>query len=178
MKQTIEYTCSPTLFPKSCDIFCHNQFTVDECIELPDHKPNMHRLVDVKVTPEIESYKFIDSPTGKKVFIKGHLEQEFLYAVDSLCQPVHAFMTVSPFCTFINLGDCHIHECDRLEAYKPKILVEYMQTVQTSCRCIRKCMLLFVWYPKGIISPSQPPQHYACPPRAQYLSGSKVFRIN
>lgn len=145
MDQTIEYICSPTLFPNYCDILAYNQIIVDECIELPDYKPNMHRLIDVKLTPEIESYKFIDSPTGKKVFIKGYLKQEFLYAVDSLCQPVHAFMSVSPFSTFIKFENFNISDYHRFEAHKPKILLEYMEVVQIGCRTIRKCVLLFIW---------------------------------
>lgn len=176
MKQTIEYACNPALFPRSHDILCCQQFTVDEFIEFPDYKPNIHKIIDVKITPEIESYKFIDSPTGKKVFIRGHLDQEILYTVDSLCQPVHAFLSVAPFCTFIKLWDCNINEYDRLEAYKPKILVEYMEAEQVSCRSIRKCVLLFIWYPKGIITPPKRPQPCAYPPRTQCRSAYKIHR--
>ncbi len=165
MERTIEYACNPALFPQTCDIFCCTQFTVDECIELPDYKPNMLKIIDVKATPELDSYKLIDSPTGKKVFIKGHLEQEILYTVDSLCQPVHVLLNVAPFSTFIALMDGCRNEYEKLEAYKPKMLVEYMETEQIGCRSIRKCVLLFIWYPRAIISASMHAQPYPCRPK-------------
>jgi hypothetical protein len=176
MEHTIEYKCNPALFPKPGDILCCNQFTVDECIEFPDYKPNIHKIIDVMISPQIDSYKLIDSPTGKKVFIKGHLDQEILYTVDSLCQPVHAFHSEAPFCTFIKLSDCNLYEYEKLEAYKPKILVEYMEATQFSCRSIRKCVLLFVWYPKGIVIPPKPMPPHSCCHRNQYNSGGKVYK--
>lgn len=176
MKQTIEYTCNPALFPQTCDIFCSTQFTVDECIELPDYKPNMLKIIDVKATPELDSYKLIDSPTGKKVFIKGHLEQEILYTVDSLCQPVHVLLNVTPFCTFIALKDGCVNEYEKLEAYRPKMLVEYLEAERVSCRSIRKCVLLFIWYPWAIFSVSMPAQPYTCRPKTICTPAGKGCR--
>jgi len=151
MKQPIERTCSPNLFPQPYEILAYKQVAVEECIELPDYKPIIHRIIDIKINPELESHRIMDSPQGKKVFIKGHLDQEILYAVDSLCQPVHAFHSISPFCTFISLGNCYIYNCNWLEAYKPKILVEHIEFAQVSCRSMRKCLLLYIWYPKAIL---------------------------
>lgn len=166
----IEYTCNAALFPNSNDILCCNQITIDECIELPDYKPNIQTIVDVKATPEIDSYKFIDTPIGKKIFIKGHLDQQVLYMVDSLCQSVHGFLSVSPFCTFMQLPHCYAGEYNKLEAYQPKILVEYMESVQLSCRSIRKSIMLFTWYPKGIIALPKRIHPYVCIAKPQYNS--------
>lgn len=157
MPNSIDYACSPYLFPPSDDILCFSQFIVEECIELPQHKPNIQKLVDCKVTPVIESFRIINSPKGKKVFIRGKLEQEILYVVDSLCQPVHALDVNSPFSTYIDLWNCGTTEFDKLEAFKPKILVEFMEAVQICHRSIRKHILLFAWYPRGIITPPKPP---------------------
>jgi len=178
MKRIIEYTCNPALFPPAGDIFCSTQFTVDECIELSDYKPNMLKIIDVKTTPELESHKLINSPTGKKVFIKGHLEQEILYTVDSLCQPVHVLLNCVPFCTFIALKDCCTYEYEKLEAYQPKILVEYMQTEQVGCRSIRKCVILFIWYPRAIFMPPRPIQPYPCRPQTPYRPAGKGCRLS
>jgi hypothetical protein len=42
-----------------------------------------------------------------------------------------------------------------------------MEVVQVDSRSIRKCILLFTWYPKGIISPPKPLKPYTCSPKVQ-----------
>ncbi len=159
MYKPVEYYCNPQFFPQPDDILCSNQFVVEERIELPSHKPIIDKILESKVTAEIESYKLIDTPRGKKVFVRGILEQKILYVVDSLCQPVHAFHSTFPFCEFMKLCECG-SSFDILEVVKPKIIVEYMETIQLCPRSIRKCVLLFMWYPKGIITPPCPPRPY------------------
>lgn len=161
MPVKIDYFGDKISFPKPEQILASNQFIVEKCIEIPCDKPNMLRIIEVKPLVEIEFYQFIDTPRGKKVFIRGHIDQEILYLADMPCQPVHGFYAASSFCTFIDLHDCDIVDFSQLESLKPKILIEFMEIVKTCSRSISQCIILFAWYPRGSIIPPKP--HLPCP---------------
>ncbi len=155
MAAVIEYLCNPQSFPESNDILCSRQFMVEERFLIPAHKPNIDQLIDVKVKPLIDTYKFIDSPQGKKVYIRGRLEQEILYSVDEACQPVHAIQTEYVFHTYMKLCDC-TSNLTVLQTHSPRIMVEFMEAVKTCSRSISKTIILFTWYPRSLIIPPRP----------------------
>ncbi|SHG88251.1 protein of unknown function [Thermosyntropha lipolytica DSM 11003] len=161
MPVKIDYSGDKLSFPKPEQILASNQFIVEKCIEIPRDKPDMARIVDVKPGVKIDVYQLIDSPRGKKVFIRGHIEQEILYIADMPCQPVHGFHAVYSFGTFIDLHDCGIVDFSGLESLKPQILIEFMETVKSCSRSISQCIILFAWCPRGSIIPPKP--HPPCP---------------
>lgn len=164
MSAKIEYFGDKTLFPQPGHILAFNQFIVEKCIEIPRDKPNMARIVDVKPLAEIDVYQFIDSPQVKKVFIRGHIEQEILYIADIPCQVVYGFQAAYSFCTFIDLHECGIADFSQLESLKPKILIEFMETFKTCSRSVSQCTILFVWYPGAGVIPPGPHPLYTYPP--------------
>lgn len=164
MPVKIDYFGDKISFPKPEQILAFNQFIVEKCVEIPRDKPNILRIIEVKPLVAIEFYQFIDSPRGKKVFIRGHIDQEILYLADIPCQPVHGFHTTHSFCTFIDLYGCNIGDFSYLESLKPKIIIEFMETVKTCSRSLSQCIILFVWYPRGSIIPPKPHPPCPCPP--------------
>ncbi len=156
VSNTIQYLGDTRVFPKSDEILCSNQFMVEECLELPCNKLDIERLVETRIQPNIDTYQFIDSPKGKKVYINGNVEQDIMYIADTLCQPVHAVHFKSRFHTFMDLSSCCISNYAALEIHKPRILVEFMEATKLCPRSISKSIILFVWYPTGLIIPAPP----------------------
>lgn len=159
MTNTIQYLGETQVFPKANEILCSRQFMVEECLEMPCAKPDIERLVEAKINAVIETYKFIDSPRGKKVYIRGNLEQDIMYIADAPCQPIHAVHFKSRFHTFMDLSSCCISNYAALEIHKPRILVEFMEAIKLCPRSIQKSIILFAWYPTGLIIPPCPPPH-------------------
>ncbi len=164
MSNTIQYQGDTRVFPNPHEILCSSQFMVEECLEIPCTKPDIERLVETKIQPNIDTYRFIDSPKGKKVYISGNVEQNIMYVADTLCQPMHAVHFKSRFHTFMDLSSCCISNYAALGMHKPLILVEFMEAAKLCPRSISKSIILFTWYPTGLIVPPHPqPIHINAP---------------
>lgn len=146
MSKVYEYTADPRIFPKHKDILCSRQLALNEVLVLPSLKPDVERIVDVKAKPVIDTYKIINSVTGKKVIIKAHIEQELLYAAEAPCHPVHAAYFTWPFSTFIDLP-CGCTSYDFIEQSAPRIITEYIEAEKICSREIAKTVIVFIWYP-------------------------------
>lgn len=164
MPEKVEYICNPQFFPQPAGILNSRQLLIEECLELPCGKPDMEQLVDVKVQAEIDYYKVIHSPRGKKIYIRGRLEQEIMYSANAPCQPVHVFNKCHLFKTFLDLSSCCISDITTLEMHSPRVIVEYVEAMMMHHRCISKSILLFIWYPV-IIPPCPQPVHVINSPR-------------
>lgn len=156
MFELVKYACEPQHFPQGCEILCSRQFMVEECLELPCTKPDIERLVDVRVQASIESYKLFDSPRGKKMFIKGKLEQDIYYIAEAPCQPVHAVHFCTSFRTFMDLSFCCHTSYAAWEEHSPQVLVEFAEASNIDSRTISKSVILLVWYPAERITHCRP----------------------
>ncbi|MEN6350450.1 MAG: DUF3794 domain-containing protein [Syntrophomonas sp.] len=167
MLSKVEYFCHPNRFPVLPDILCSKQLIIEERFDIPCDKPDIESLVHSKINPVIEHYKYLDSVIGKKVLIKGRLDQEILYIADAFCQPVHAFKNSYPFSTYLDLCECTM-STHQLEEYSPRILVEYAETQQICPRSISKSIILFVWYPRFFHPMPIPQPVYIVNQRTEY----------
>lgn len=157
MPKLYEFTCDHRHFPEHLHILCSRQIVLNEILVLPPTIPDIERLVDVKAVPMVDSFKIIPSAKGKKVVIKGHIDEEILYAADMICQPVHAAHFSWPFSTFLDLP-CECANYGLLEQYAPRILVEYIGAEPVCSREISKTVIIFIWYP--VLEPRpHPPCH-------------------
>ncbi len=167
MSNTVQFLGDTRVFPNADEILCSNQFIVEECLEIPCIKPDIERLIEARIQPNIDEYQFLDSPKGKKVYIKGNLEQDIIYIADTPCQSLHAVHFKSRFHTFMDLSSCCISNYAALEIHKPKILLEFMEVSKLCPRSIFKSIILFVWYPTGLIIPPRPQPIHIINPTCQ-----------
>lgn len=183
MLNKIDYFCHPNRFPQVHDILCSRQLILEERFDIPCDKPDIQNLVSSRIDPVIEHYQFLDSVRGKKVFIKGRLDQEILYVADSFCEPVHALHNSYSFSTYLDLCECAVTPL--LEAYAPRVLVEFAQTWQICPRSIGKSIILFIWYPHLYLPPPVPQTSHiihqrsecreVCRPRVRKPKHTRVY---
>lgn len=159
MPNVYEFVCDQRSFPEHRHILCSGQLALHESLVLPMAKPDIERLVEVKVHPVIDSFRILSSGKGKKVVITGHLEEVILYIADAACQPVHAAHFSWPFATFLDLPSCCANYA-LLEQYPPRVIVEYVQAEQICSREISKTVILFIWYPILELTPPPPHHHH------------------
>lgn len=166
----IEYTCEYYSYPPSERVCCHKQFSLDEHLWVPEHKPGIENILEVIACPQIEKTKTIHTPFGKKIIIIGKVEQKIVYSSDAFCHSVHCFESTVPFSVFfencvIPQPDFHGHACsscasetrcpgtggypdaEHHPAIHPRIMVEYLCARKSGPCEIDKSLVLLVWVP-------------------------------
>lgn len=129
-----------------------------EVLTIPCEKPDMERILDIKVWPEIESIRSVETQegfsiegqrlSGVKLVVEVRLKEKVTYVADEITQTVHAahyetlksmFVIVPPR---INEKEvCNLIKTERLN------VVPYVEDVDwrmLDCRKIHKCVMLFL----------------------------------
>ena len=180
MFDKIEFHGDQAKYPRP-EVICHyKQISVDETLTIPCEKPEIEQLLEVKAHPVIDECTLITTPVGKKLLIKGHIDQQVLYVADVPCQSVHMAHFSVPFCTFEELSStCHWSDC---ELFCPEVVVEYLSAHKTGPKQISKCVVLFIWWNKKEHHHPCPPAHSCrprpCPPHdSSHHQGCKHCRM-
>lgn len=163
MFDKIEQHGLPERYPPRDHICHYKQVSINEYLVVPCVKPPIEQLLEVKVHPVVDECVIIETPVGKKLVIKGYVEQKIIYVADVPCQSVHAAHFTIPFCHFEEISSsCIWSTCD---LNKPNVLVEYVCAQKTGPKEIAKCVILFIWWPKKSHHlPPCPPPVPPCPP--------------
>lgn len=149
--ELVEYKCDQESYLNSDNVYIFKQFVVQENILVPEGKPNIENLLEVKAHPHIETCKVIQTPFGKKMIVIGEIRQKLLYVADISCQSVHFFHSTRPFCTFLEIPchkSCCLQENGEYPISHPEIMVEYLCAHKVGDREVAKCLVLVVWIPK------------------------------
>lgn len=176
MPQSVYDYCDPRLFPKRNEILFSKQVLLTEEIELPCSNPGgIESLISVKAYPSIACSKIFDTPIGRKIYVRGCVEQEILYTADTPCQSVHTINSKVPFRTFIEIPCAGRYSNTTLNLQSPAILTEFAEAHLINSREITKSIILFVWYPT-LCYPSPPQQVDCCKPTRVHNSGKPICR--
>ena len=149
-------SCYQTNLPLTSDYF--KEEVVSETLTIPCQKPDMERILDVLVWPEIANYELIATETGKsfegqnltgyKLAIEVLLKQKVTYVADRPEQDVHAAHFEYLKSTFIvvpkeidGLDICDIVNSGRISITP---YVEAVHAKMVDCRTIQKCVLVLV----------------------------------
>lgn len=145
-----------TIIPKESQFF--KEELVSEVLTIDCNKPEMERILDILVHPEVVNYKLIDTPIGEsnegqtlagyKLIIEIKLNEKLTYVADEPTQSVHACYYEFMKSIFVVLpteingkNTCDLVRADRLE------ITPYIEAVKyrmLDCRQIHKCIMLFV----------------------------------
>lgn len=163
MFDKIERHGDPAHYPPQDHICHYKQISVNESLVIPCVKPEIEQLLEVIAHPYIDECTMIQTPVGKKLVIKGHIEQKIVYVADIPCQSVHAAHFTIPFCAFEEVpSTCTWSNC---EIANPGVIIEYLNAHKTGPKEIAKCVILFVWwYKKGHHPHPCPPHPHPYPP--------------
>jgi len=149
--QLIEYKCDMHHYPIMDNVCNYKQFTVHEDLIVPEGKPDIEDLLEVRAYPHIDVCKSIDTPFGKKFIIIGNITQKILYVANVSCQSVHFFHASRPFCTFLEIPHhksiCSTEFSEHAQCH-PEIMVEYLCAHKVGDREVAKCLILVVWFSK------------------------------
>ena len=129
-----------------------------EIITIPKQKPNLDRLLDTLVSPEIEHMNLIETEkamsnegqmlTGYKLAVEVRLKQKLTYVADDPRQPVHAAHYESLKGMFVILpervDDRSIHELLRAGRLSVVPYIENVYSRKLDGRNIHKSILLFL----------------------------------
>lgn len=177
MPQSVYDYCDPQLFPKRNEILFSTQVLLTECIELPcSHPGGIESLFAVKAYPSIECSKVFNTPIGRKIYVRGCVEQEIMYTAHTPCQSVHTIKSKMHFRTFIEIPCTGRHSNTTLNLQIPAVLVEFAEAHLIDSREIIKSIILFVWYPN--LCPPLPPKQITCSRQARGYKADKSFGCN
>lgn len=131
---------------------------INEILSIPAQKPDMERVLEAIVTPEIVSYKLICTEkglssegqmlTGLKLLVKVRLKDKISYVANYANQSVHAAHFESVKTMFIVLPE-EIDGEDSSTLIKTgelviKPYVECVETRMLNKRTIQECIMLFL----------------------------------
>lgn len=140
------------------DIKYFKEESICEVLTIPCEKPDMERILDIAVWPEIENIRLVDTEvgysvegqrlSGMKLIVEVRLKEKVTYVADEITQSVHAshyeilksiFIVVpsviqdKPICNLIKSGRLTV------EPYIEDVMWEMLD-----CRKIHKCVMLFL----------------------------------
>lgn len=84
------------------DLF--KQILLDDQFDIPMQKPEIESILNIIIEPKIIKWKVIETPTDKKIVIRGSIEIKVVYTALNPEQSVHSVQFSQIFYTFIN---CH-----------------------------------------------------------------------
>lgn len=148
--------CVQNIIPAESSYF--KEEAICEVLAIPPEKPDMERILDVMVWPEIENIKLVETEegysvegqrlSGAKVVVEIRLKEKVTYVANEPTQSVHAahfeylksmFIVVpkeingKPSCSLIKSGKLNVNP-----------YVESVTTRMLDCRNIHKCVMLFL----------------------------------
>lgn len=84
---------------------CWKQCMHDEIVCIPDPKPDIESINEIKVNICIDNYQLIDTILGPKIILHGEKHIKVLYTANNCQQSLHSAHWSIPFCEFILLED-------------------------------------------------------------------------
>lgn len=144
------------ILPKEATYF--KEEIVSEILTIPPQKPDMERILDILVWPEIANIKLIETPVGMsnegqylsgyKLIVEVNLKEKVTYVACEPTQSVHAahFETLKSMFVIlpkeINGRDvCDLVRADRIQVTP---YIEATKFRMLDCRIIHKCVMLFL----------------------------------
>lgn len=131
---------------------------INEILEIPEEKPDMERVLDAIVWPEIESYKLIETEkglsnegqnlSGLKLLVKLRLKEKITYVANYCSQPVHAAHFESVKTMFVVLPEVIDNQKTCILLKKGKLAITpYIECVEVRMlneRLLQKCVMVFL----------------------------------
>ena len=131
---------------------------VTEILAIPPQKPNIERVLDILVWPEVENIKLIDTPVGMsnegqflsglKLIVEVRLKEKVTYVADEPTQSVHAahYETLTSMFVILPTEIDGRDTCDLVRSNRINI-TPYIEAVNfraLDCRHIHKCVMIFL----------------------------------
>lgn len=87
-----------------------------ECLEnkeiyIPQGKPDIQSLEEVRVSISVEEYKIINTILGTKILLNGTQKIRIVYTADNFQESIHTSNYNVPFCEFILLDNITYEQC-------------------------------------------------------------------
>ena len=157
MKAFETSSCMQGMLPERAMYF--KEEMVCEILSIPPQKPDMERLLDVMVWPEIVNVNLVDTPKGRsyegqhlsglKLVAEINLKEKVTYVANEPTQSAHAAHYETLKSVFVVLPEkapdgtdiCELFRANRLTvtAYVEEVCARMLDT-----RTIHKCVMLFV----------------------------------
>lgn len=142
--------------PETAEYFKEEE--VCEVLTIPPEKPNIERILDVLVSPEIENIKLIQTEiglsqegqrlSGAKLVVEVRLKEKITYVADEPTQTVHAahYETLKSMFIIVPQKINDVEVCKLIRTGKLNVVpyVEYVGARKLDCRRIHKCVLVFL----------------------------------
>lgn len=149
-------TCGQGILPKEAMYF--KEEMVCEILSIPPLKPDMERLLDVMVWPEVANTNLIETPQGRsfegqylsglKLVVEVNLKEKLTYVANEPTQKAHAAHYETLKSVFVVLPEevngkktCELYRANRITvtAYVEEVCARMLDT-----RTAHKCVMLFV----------------------------------
>lgn len=131
---------------------------IKELLVIPNNKPDIERVLDVLVWPEIENIKLVDTQVGKsiegqnlsgvKLIVELKLKEKLTYVACEPTQSVHAtyFETIKSIFVVLPREIDGKDICDLVRADKIQVIpyVEAVKSRMLDTRTVHRCVMLFV----------------------------------
>lgn len=118
---------------------CFTQIMVNGDLIIPEQKPDVERVVDFHVNPEVNDIDIIDTIDGTKIIISGFIEIGITYVADNEVQSEHFAHFRVPFTATLVCPDISVDA-----KVKPIIIIEHVQWHIIDPRTIKKNIVLLV----------------------------------
>ncbi len=147
---------SSTILPSESKYFKEELIT--ELLTIPPQKPEMERILDILVWPEIVNVKLVDTQVGKSVegqFLSGaklvvevNFKEKVTYVACEPCQSVHAahFETLKSMFVILPQEIDGRNICDLVRADRIQVTpyIESIKFRMLDTRTIHKCVMAFL----------------------------------
>lgn len=143
------------ILPKESKYF--KEELVSEILIIPPQKPEMERILDIMVWPEVVNIKLVDTPvgmsnegqylSGHKLVIEINLKEKVTYVACEPTQSVHAahFETMKSVFVILPSKIDEKNICDLIRADRIQVTpyIEAIKFRMLDTRTIHKCVMLF-----------------------------------
>lgn len=148
--------CAQGMLPKKSEFF--KEEVICEILSIPPQKPDMERLLDVMVWPEVVNISLVDTPkgrsyegqylTGVKLVVEINLKEKVTYVANEPTQKAHAAHFETLKSMFVILPEYYDDKkvCDLIRA-KHIAVTPYVEDVcarMLDTRTVHKCVMLFL----------------------------------
>ena len=144
------------MLPKEAKYF--KEELVSEILTIPPQKPDIERILDILVWPEVVNIKFIDTPvgmsnegqylSGNKLVVEINLKEKVTYVACEPTQSVHAAHYETLKSMFVILPSeidgksmCDLVRADRIQVTP---YIEASKFRMLNERTIHKCVMVFL----------------------------------
>lgn len=148
--------CIQSIMPDTAKYF--KEELVEEILTIPPQKPDIERVLDVMIWPEVMDMKIVETQIGKsnegqylsgvKLVVELNIKEKVSYVACEPTQSVHAahFETYKSMFVVLpeKIGDKYT--CDLVRSGRISVTpyVEAKHARQLDCRNIHRCVMLFL----------------------------------